>query len=735
MTMNTRRTSVVFFSLFVLAAGGAANMSAEEDRARWAAPPLDNAISIRDGRADERLSLGELVGYLAEADAVFLGESHADETTHRVELAVYEGLLARRDGNVTLAMEMFERDVQVTLDAYLAGKISEKRFLKQARPWNNYRAAYRPLIETAKSRGKPVIASNFPRPLRRRVSREGPEVLQSLKGDQRRQAPAELFPNTEAYWRRVDNAVRSHSPMMQGGERLSSTQSLWDNTMGESVARALDQYPGHAVLHINGRFHSAYWDGVVHQLRHRKPQANIRTVSIVPAPAPSVARLEGKPVADYVVFAEARATDVSNGSRSVYTSTEIDYEFHRPENSSSDEPVPLLIWLVPDGLRASDGVELWRERLGDTAAIAALNPPYRELQPDLSVGGRWFWPDSFASDVGAMVESVERVWGYLSRHYPIMPGRVCLAGEGSGATVVSAVTLLTTRMDVRGIALEPSKYAKLKSFSLPLPELQGDDALPWRSLAVFGKKEDRPWWDTELSAYADIGLETAWRSVTSDVWQEESQREQAVRDGLGLPHASRPPPSSKRYILINEDSPRARHWARLHAIRMAHADRSAVAVVEDEPEDSDAERISLEIRPATFTAKEALPRCPGPFGGTTVVVLPPDAGEVEVRDWTALEENDPIAETSRFHRLRVATGQGKRTLPAVLEKLQSENRHNVLIVPAVFHAGPAWMRSMRRKVEPFKDQMTLHWLPGLGGSEAVVVEQAETAAATKSPLR
>ena len=57
-------------------------------------------------------------------------------------------------------------------------------------------------------------ASNFPRPLRRRVAIEGPEVLDTLEGDAEREAPAELFPNTPAYWRRVDNAVRSHRAMM-----------------------------------------------------------------------------------------------------------------------------------------------------------------------------------------------------------------------------------------------------------------------------------------------------------------------------------------------------------------------------------------------------------------------------------------------------------------------------------------------------------------------------------------
>src|SRR6185436_9947786 len=48
---------------------------------------------------------------LARADAVFVGEQHDDPNTHRLELAVVEGL-TRRGVPVVVAMEMFERDVQ-----------------------------------------------------------------------------------------------------------------------------------------------------------------------------------------------------------------------------------------------------------------------------------------------------------------------------------------------------------------------------------------------------------------------------------------------------------------------------------------------------------------------------------------------------------------------------------------------------------------------------------------------
>ena len=78
-----------------------------------------------------------LAAEAARADVVFLGEQHDDPATHRMELALLQAV-ARRRGNVVLTLEMFERDVQPILNQYLAGTVSEDRFLRGSRPWPNY---------------------------------------------------------------------------------------------------------------------------------------------------------------------------------------------------------------------------------------------------------------------------------------------------------------------------------------------------------------------------------------------------------------------------------------------------------------------------------------------------------------------------------------------------------------------------------------------------------------------
>ncbi|MCU0960386.1 MAG: ChaN family lipoprotein [Pirellulaceae bacterium] len=705
--------------------------AAEDARPAWSAPEIRDAVSVRDGQSGDRVAFDRFLDNLAQADVVFLGETHDDETTHRLQLAIYEGLLERRSQRVVLAMEMFERDVQPVLDDYVSQRIAEPEFLARSRPWGNYRTAYRPLIERARQAQGKVIASNFPRPLRGQVAAQGAAALEALTPEQRAHVPRAFHPNTDAYWRRVDNAVRGHAAMLRAGgtdaqSRLYSVQSLWDNAMGEACADAVDRHPDHLVLHVNGGFHSAYWDGTVHQFKLRKPDAQVRTVSIVPATSAGSSEVRGAPVADFVAFVDALATDLSEESYSVYGQQQTRYRLHVPAQACAEQPVPLLICLVDDGFTAADGLELWRDRLGTEAALVVIDPPYREMQEDLSVGGRWFWPDSFARDIGNAVSAVESTWAYVARYFPIDPHRVCVAGEGAGATVAVATALLVDRMHVRSVAVAPRQYAKLKDIPLPLPELFGSGGPPSRSLTVLGQSDDVTWWEQELQQYRDVGVAASVVLRTDDPWAEERQVEQAIREALACAPLPPAPDGPRRGMTLAVDAPRARHWARLHAGRLTRQLGTPVAVVR-EGSAAPAVVMSTTIHPGMLSADGALPRCPGPFGGTTVLVLPPDIDTQTQAAWHALADSDPLAKASRFHRLRLAMASGTGDLPAVLRQLQSENRKNILIVPAVFCAPSDWIRALRGSVRELENQMTLQWLPGLGGQSLSWDQPAESA--------
>lgn len=226
---------------------------------------------------------------LAKADAVFLGEQHDDRGTHALQLAVLEGL-ARRNVKVVLALEMFERDVQASLDAYLAGTMPESAFLAQSRPWPNYGPDYRPMVEFAKAKGWPVIASNVPRAVASMVSRGGLAALDTLGAerrawvaDERRCAPGDKYARkfTKTMEDMGGHGSAAMPPEMIG--RFYEAQCVKDETMAESIAAAFDRYPDALVVHVAGGFHVEEALGTVERVVRRVKAGEVtRKVSAFP---------------------------------------------------------------------------------------------------------------------------------------------------------------------------------------------------------------------------------------------------------------------------------------------------------------------------------------------------------------------------------------------------------------------------------------------------------------------
>jgi uncharacterized iron-regulated protein len=210
-----------------------------------------------------------------------------------MELALLQAI-ARRRSNVVLALEMFERDVQPILNQYLAGAISEETFLKGSRPWPNYAADYRPLVEFARARGWPVVAGNVPRRLASAVSNKGLAAVTQLGDSTRAWAAAEFRCPKDDYFRRFGVAMGEH-PMGSGPppsaaemaamtERFYEAQCVKDETMAESIARARRDPSAPLVIHYNGDFHSDFGEGTAERTRRELPGSKIVIVSAIPFP-------------------------------------------------------------------------------------------------------------------------------------------------------------------------------------------------------------------------------------------------------------------------------------------------------------------------------------------------------------------------------------------------------------------------------------------------------------------
>ena len=275
----------------------------------------ESTWSVWDPAGRRSLAWRDFPFYLARADAVFVGEEHDDPKTHRVEAALLAALHARWGDRTVLAMEMLERDGQPGLDDYLAGKVTEAEFGRKVALWPNYRTDYRPLVEWAKGRRVPVLASNVPRRIARRVSQEGLGVLRDLPVPDRSLAAVSVSAPDDAYWQRF-RAVMAQGHGGPNGKpmdaatvrRFYEAQCLKDDTMAETVVRALER--GRKVLHINGSFHSDGGLGIPRRVLWSRPLGTrVAVVKIVPVrgdaeKAADAGKYSGE--ADYIVLVPDR---------------------------------------------------------------------------------------------------------------------------------------------------------------------------------------------------------------------------------------------------------------------------------------------------------------------------------------------------------------------------------------------------------------------------------------------
>jgi uncharacterized iron-regulated protein len=698
---------------------GCAGLAAQSPRPL---PALADATRIHDTAADAARSWPELLDALCKRDVVFLGETHVDDTTHRVELHVLEQLLARRQGKVVLSLEMFERDVQGALDDYLAGRVDEATFLKRSRPWHNYTTAYRPLVEAAKAARIPVIAANFPATLRRAFAGGGGKrALDALSPEQRALVPAEVFPASAAYWERVDRAVRGHMGGPGGGgtpeERLWDTQNLWDNAMGDAVARARAAHPESLVLHVAGGFHVAYRDGTVAQFVRRSAGSSFAVVSIAPVAELHVARPDlDRDQADYVVYARTLARDFHDGTWAVSVPAELRYQTHVPDGAA-DRGWPLLVWLPDRSSRGADALAHWRLALRDEAAVVVVEPPFPEVQDDLAVGGRWAFGDGFRADYARVANGLASIVEYASRRLRVDPERVVVAGAGDGGAAVVWTALYGEWLTADFVAVDPTDLGRLNMEALP-------DRKPLaRSLHVAARDPEDARIRSLIAGFTQVGL-TPTSGPTGPVGVVADE----VRQRFGLRPLAGRDSAPVRLLQLAVDTPRARDWQELH--RLARFP-GAVAVVEPGARPTEGpgyELLRLEVGGAgafpiaSFADGSGIPLAGGPFGGTTIVVVPKDASDADRAAWREHEQNKVLKRRSMFANIAIADAGAPAgdaaSLAQVVTALRAKGRSRFLIVPAAFCADAATMQALRAQLGDAGAGADVSWLPGLGAELA-----------------
>jgi uncharacterized iron-regulated protein len=247
-------------------------------------------------------SYKEMIKETGKADIVFFGELHDDPIAHWLELEVTKSIYSEKGNNLVLGAEMFERDNQLLLDEYLAGKYDATKFEAEAKLWKNYKTDYKPLVEFARKNKIPFIATNVPRRYASIVSKGGFAPLDSLSGEAKKLiAPIPIIYDPEVKCYKDMLSMGNIGPVgpSHGGENLPRAQALKDATMAYFILSSWSK--GKEFIHYNGSYHSRNFEGIIWYLRKANPDLKIVTIEAVQQDQTDSLDKENKNVASFII--------------------------------------------------------------------------------------------------------------------------------------------------------------------------------------------------------------------------------------------------------------------------------------------------------------------------------------------------------------------------------------------------------------------------------------------------
>jgi uncharacterized iron-regulated protein len=250
----------------------------------------ENNCRVYSVKLGKEVKLIDIANDMADHDVLFFGEEHNDSVTHYLEKTMFELMYSRFGAQITLSMEMFDRDVQPVMNEYLKGFIREKNFTKDVRVWSNYRD-YKPMIEFAKEKGLDVVCANAPTRYTNLAGRKGEDELRKLPQASRDFfAPVPYDTASGDYYEKLTglpphsasattDTSKKAAPAGMPGFDMILAQSLWDATMAYSISSYMKKHKAQKVMQVNGRFHSDEGFGVATQLKHYHPKVKQLIIS------------------------------------------------------------------------------------------------------------------------------------------------------------------------------------------------------------------------------------------------------------------------------------------------------------------------------------------------------------------------------------------------------------------------------------------------------------------------
>ena len=240
---------------------------------RKSPPQVGEIVHLPTGTV---VSLAQMLDVASDARIVYVGETHDNPASHRLELQLLQGLAERHPGRLALGMEMFTHSQQPVLDEWVAGALDEKTFLKKSRWFVNWEmdfAYYRDLLYFARDRHIPLIALNADRKL---VDAVRSKPLEQLSAEERARIPQ--MDQDDPYLRVMVTEIfgdSSHAGMHLDG--FLRAKILRDETMADAVTAYLKGPAGEDkhLLVLAGSDHVTHGVGIPRRVFRRLPASYV----------------------------------------------------------------------------------------------------------------------------------------------------------------------------------------------------------------------------------------------------------------------------------------------------------------------------------------------------------------------------------------------------------------------------------------------------------------------------
>ncbi|WP_413614625.1 ChaN family lipoprotein [Flavobacterium sp. N2155] len=250
----------------------------------------------------KEVSFKKMTKSLQKADVVLFGELHNNTIAHYLQVKVAKSLHADKSKKLIIGAEMFERDQAEILKNYVEGKLDEKEFEKQMRLWNNYKTDYKPLLNFAKENKIKYIATNIPRRYASMVFKKGVEALDTLSAEEKSWIAPLPFPydkNLPGYVK----MLKMFDDSMHANENFPKSQAIKDATMAHFLLQ--ESKANTVFLHLNGSYHSDYFEGIGWYINQYNPSKKAQTISVVEQENIEKVDKEHLKKADFIIVVDA----------------------------------------------------------------------------------------------------------------------------------------------------------------------------------------------------------------------------------------------------------------------------------------------------------------------------------------------------------------------------------------------------------------------------------------------